>query len=305
MKSRTLRFLHKISLFIFCITLIFVTAQNAGAQQMRITTPKHQVGDSFGESIGTSWGLSGKNWHFKYGGSGVAANPMFGDYDPGMGVQTGFNFNRGGVQGNFNFWAGQGTERFYSGEAPSMTLINGQQGYIGDVSNTPYVISVTPVVGDGVYTEPGTSPYGYPTRGNQTVQDALTRVRAAQEVDQGGDFTPVDYHRVAVGTAPKKTAQNSSEEMVAEKTALPSHLIPSTHPLSAETPTLSVADMRKLRNAEKQQENAKAEELAKKGKTAEESGNFRSARSYYREAISLASGELKEELLERLGRIER
>ena len=304
MKSKFLLFLRVNSLILFCVTLIFVAAQQAGAQQVRITTPKHQVGDSFVESIGTSWSLSGKNWFFKYGGSGAAVNPMFGNYDPGMGMQTGFSFNRGGVQGDFNFWAGHGTERFYSGETPSMTLINGQQGYVGDVSNSPFVISVTPVVGDGGYSEPGIGTFGTPSRGNMIVQEALARVRAAQEADAAGDFTSADYHRAAVGSAPK-TAQKSAVEKKSETASLPGHLIPSTHPLSAETPTLSVADMRKMRKAEKEQEYSKARELAKKGENAEEAGNLRSAKSYYREAIPLASPELKEELLERLGKMER
>lgn len=276
-----------------------LAAQKSQAQQVTTGTGLNRAGDSFTESIGTSWNLTGKNWYFNYGGA--AANPQFGNHNPAAGVQSGFGFSRGDVQGNFDWWAGQGTERTYSGTSISGTMMNGEQLYVGDVAVSPFVVSVTPVVG-GWYGS-GPPPIGahYATamnvpsmRGNQTVREALERVRAAEAGAE--HVTAENLHRAAVGSKPKRKIVQDAPVAGAEVEAVRKSVNRSTNPLAAETPALSVAEMRKVRAAELDRRHEEARELVKLGKNAEKEGNRALAKSYYKQAIPLAEPDFQQKI---------
>ncbi len=305
------RFILKAGIFSLpAVLVVLLMLTSAAAQQMTNTTTQHRVGDSYGESIGTQWGLSGKNWYFNYGGA--ASTPQFGNYNPAAGVQTGTTFNRRGVQGYFNAWAGQSTERYAGSTAASLTTMNGEQGYIGAVTTMPFVIGVTPVVG-GWYGAGPPMPGPYYTnymnvpspRGNQTVREALERVRAAEA--DGMNVSSGDLYRAAVGSAPKrKTAENilAVNADAAGAEAVKKSVNRGTNPMTAETPTLSVAEMRKMRAAEQSLQFQEARELVEKGKNAEKNGDRRLARSYYKQAIPLAEPEFGQKITRHLEKME-
>ena len=123
------------------------------AQQVTVATPYHALSDSFFENIGTSWGLNWQNGFFRFGGGPVSAAPQFGGFDPSAGVQGGWAFRRNGLDGFFNFAAAQGYRQTFTTQTPSVTLMNGQTGFISDTSQSPFVISYIPIVG-GIPTVP-------------------------------------------------------------------------------------------------------------------------------------------------------
>ena len=122
-----------------------LAAAGASAQQATVGAPYRSVGDSYFERTGTNWGfnLGGVNARFG-GGLGV---PPFGRFDPSAGLSGGLNFRGPAGIGFFNFGMAQGFGRSFVGQSPSLTMLNGRPGSIGDVSQSPFVIGYVPVVG--------------------------------------------------------------------------------------------------------------------------------------------------------------
>lgn len=80
-------------------------------------------------------------------GSFDLAVPQFGGYQPGAGAQVGFAI-LSDLEAYFFIEASQGDRRSNVLQAPKVTLFNGQQATVSDTSQSPFVISVIPVVGD-------------------------------------------------------------------------------------------------------------------------------------------------------------
>lgn len=80
-------------------------------------------------------------------GSFPLATPQFGGYQPGAGAQVGFAI-LSDLEAFFFIEASQGDRRSNVLQAPKVTLFNGQQATVSDTSQSPFVISVIPVVGD-------------------------------------------------------------------------------------------------------------------------------------------------------------
>ncbi len=80
-------------------------------------------------------------------GSFQLAVPQFGGFDPSAGVQMGFAI-LSDLEAFFLINAAQGDRRSNVLQAPKVTLFNGQQASVADISQSPFVISVIPVVGD-------------------------------------------------------------------------------------------------------------------------------------------------------------
>ncbi len=80
-------------------------------------------------------------------GSFNLAVPQFGGFDPTAGVQMGFAI-LSDLEAFFLINAAQGDRRSNVLQAPKVTLFNGQLATVADVSQSPFVISVIPVVGD-------------------------------------------------------------------------------------------------------------------------------------------------------------
>jgi len=80
-------------------------------------------------------------------GSFLAATPAFGGFDPGQAANFGFAI-LSDIEAFFLVQAAQGDSRSNILQAPKVTLFNGQQAFVSDTSQSPFVISVIPVVGD-------------------------------------------------------------------------------------------------------------------------------------------------------------
>jgi general secretion pathway protein D len=82
-------------------------------------------------------------------GSYALAVPQFGGFDPAStaGATLGFAI-LSDIEAYFFIQASQADTRTNLLQAPKVTLFNGQQAFVSDTSQTPFVISVIPVVGD-------------------------------------------------------------------------------------------------------------------------------------------------------------
>ena len=80
-------------------------------------------------------------------GSFQLAVPQFGGFDATAGAQLGFAI-LSEIEAFFFISAAQGDRRSNVMQAPKVTLFNGQQAFVSDTSQSPFVISVVPVVGD-------------------------------------------------------------------------------------------------------------------------------------------------------------
>ena len=102
-------------------------------------------------TIGTSGpGLSQFTDNFNVNlqqGSFSAAVPQFGGFSAGTGGTLGFAI-LSDIEAYFFIEASQGDRRSNILQAPKVTLFNGQQAFVSDTSQSPFVISVIPVVGD-------------------------------------------------------------------------------------------------------------------------------------------------------------
>lgn len=85
------------------------------------------------------------NIPFQQGSFGLAT-PQFGGYQQGAGATIGFAI-LSNIEAYFLIEASQGDRRSNVLQAPKVTLFNGQSATVFDVTQTPFVISVIPVVG--------------------------------------------------------------------------------------------------------------------------------------------------------------
>ena len=68
----------------------------------------------------------------------------FGGFDPGSAANFGFAI-LSDIEAYFVVQASQGDSRTNIMQAPKVTLFNGQEAYVSDQSQSPFVISVIPV----------------------------------------------------------------------------------------------------------------------------------------------------------------
>lgn len=83
---------------------------------------------------------------FSQGGF-TAAVPQFGGFDAATAANFGFAI-LGEIEAFFLIQAAQGDTRTNVMQAPKVTLFNGQQAFVSDTSQQPFVTSIIPVVGD-------------------------------------------------------------------------------------------------------------------------------------------------------------
>jgi len=221
------------------------------AQQIHVASPMQNLSDSFSESIGCSWGLSGKNWSLNVGGGQTVMRPQFGNFSE-SGLKTGFQFQKGGTSGYFNGWAHQNSSRSNTTQIPSVTFQNGHGGYFQDVTETPFVVSVLPVVG-AFNTFPTPMPQDPSTRLSTSVLDQkidhLNQQKAKPRFIREHPNAPALKQVEDVPKrVPKKMASNRSKF---EQTETRVSRGQNSH--TADSPALSVAEM-KRRNRAKNKE---------------------------------------------------
>lgn len=80
-------------------------------------------------------------------GGFLSTTPQFGSYDANTATNFGFAI-LSDIEAWFILQAAQGDDRTNVLQAPKVTLFNGQQAFVSDTSQRPFVTSVIPVVGD-------------------------------------------------------------------------------------------------------------------------------------------------------------
>jgi hypothetical protein len=252
----------------------------AAGQQITAAAPLHGVGDSFFERTGAHWGLQGKGWSLSFGG--IPAAPIADPAPPGGGIQGGFRFGQPGLGGSFGFVAEQGAQRSLVGHTPGLTTLNAVPGVVWDVSYSPFVMGVYPVVGgfpESLFmASPGYCPWTlyaptYP----------LARVSELPVMTSGrGIITPPDREagdRVLAGGA---AARVSIAKDATGRTAP------------------SVAEAQRLLAEEQAAQGQEGQKWFDRGVEAEQSGNLGAARICYQMASRRLTGDLKDRALARL-----
>jgi len=84
---------------------------------------------------------------FTQGSFGLGVPPLTSSFDAGAGLQTGFAI-LSDIEATFFINAAQRDQRTNVLQAPKVTLFNGQQAFVSDTSQSPFVVSVIPYVGD-------------------------------------------------------------------------------------------------------------------------------------------------------------
>ena len=244
----------------------FLPAGLARGQQANIEVPFGAAGSSFYEQIGTSWGIRGNGWFFNFGGPPPA--PPFGGFDPNAGARFGF----AGPNGFFNLTAGQGANTTFSGQAPSVTVMNGATGFFSDTIQRPFVTSVIPVVGLPV--PPAIGPV---TGGPTVLEERLSRLQA-----EGG-----------IPAAPQNP---------------PPAAPPPPAGSSADRGDLSVAEIKARQAAENSARDAAGQSeiaaLLERARGAQEAGKPSVARLYLQMAARRATGEQQREIQTAIQRLE-
>lgn len=126
--------------FLFAAAL-WTTVPVAVGQMLHSTVPQQNIGDSFNEHLGISWGLRGPGWVVN------VPNGVAGGANPGAGLSGGFAGRSGNVSGNLGFQWSQGSNRSMSTVAPSLTTLDGHPGSFFSGSVRPFVTRITPNVG--------------------------------------------------------------------------------------------------------------------------------------------------------------
>src|SRR5262245_58948224 len=123
---------------------VFGIAHCTSAQQAGVGAGAQAAGDSFFEGINVGLGAAGRNGFFNNGG---AVMPQFGGFNQAAGAGFGFGLNFPGGNGFIGIGGAQGSTRTISSGAASLTMMDGVPGSIAAVTQVPFVIGFTPVVG--------------------------------------------------------------------------------------------------------------------------------------------------------------
>ncbi len=300
---------HNVLLAGLAITVIGVAAS---AQQVTVHTPFHTVADSFFENSSISWSGNYRGITFSYGGGALAA-PPFGGFDPSAGIRANFGFANKDGQINFTTAFGSGYRQSFTSQVPSVTVMNGQTGYISDSSQTPFVTSVIPVVGAFPIAQPMMPPVSVigPPAVDPRVQamaEARANAQAQAAVAQaGGPVQPLPAPPAPDNVAPrKKDPAKAVEPLPAppDPGDEAAERLNAAQQSTAGRPALSVAEAKRLH----QQEQAAADEemaaLMVRARALEEDGKPNVAKIYYQRVAKHATGALREQAQQRLYEIQ-
>ena len=247
------------------------------------------------------------------------AQPAFGGFQAGAGLST--NLGWSGPNGNFqlglNF--GQGFRQSLVNQTPVVTLMNGQIGSVNDTSQTPFVISVVPVIGGGLpglnngmnnfFGPPMANPMAMPpanARLREVLQNQANNEAAGQAAGAGGD----PAHAAAPPAAgPQALNLGGAAPAPAPAAGDPAPAPAATGRLSAAQassagrPAPSVAEARRMHDEEKAAGNEELLALMERARAAEDDGKPGVAKIYYQMVAHRASGDLKQQALTRLDAI--
>ena len=280
-------------------------------QQVRQEVRFNTVNDSFYERMGVNFGFNLRgadpaggrgvvgldptgqatpngDLQFRQGGAG-SATPQFGGYDPAS--DGTFGFANRGSEGDllFNFFGGQGSTRSNVTQAPVIVTPNGGQGFVSDTSQTPFVTGVIPVV--GAPSLPAITGYGLPLGQPQqsVVQQRLQQLK---------------YERIreaAQGSSQRESNQRAATEQADPEQSQPRIALPaSSGPSSADRGDLSVAEIRRQQQGDTNSDDSQVVAYIERARGAEAAGKANVALIYYKMAARRATGDQKQELMEKI-----
>lgn len=273
-------------------------AGNAWGQYSQITTPFHNLNDSFFERIGVGFGftintppgsgvvglnpagqITPNGINFNQGGFNSAI-PTIGGYDPNSVAQTGFSIRGPAGALNFNIAAGQGSNRTYTSQAPTVVIPNGGQGSFSDTTQRPFVTSIIPVVGDASFGQGYAPAWAAATasRGTSPLFERMNRLRG--EEGQGLEDQARQFEQARTrGEAGSASSRGTST---------------ATHG------DLSVAEIRRQQAQEEAGDTRELNELLERARGAEEAGKASVAKIYYRQALARAKGTARDQIESKL-----
>jgi hypothetical protein len=300
-------------------------------QQVTVGTPFRTNQDHFFENSNISWagnlgaipatgGAVVPYLNFSYGG-GALATPPFGS--PQMGAGLSANFAILGKNGQVFFGTnfGQGYTQSSTSQVPSVTVMNGQTGYVSDTSLTPFVISVVPVVGafpvgpQQLQAASGIDPNAPDPRIQALLQahaDAQQQAaaQAAAEAKLGGVIPPLpkqfrpDRPAQPDLKAPNKAAADKAapQKVSAQPAQVPdaADRLSSAQESSAGRPAVSVTEAKRLHEQELARGNGEMAALMERARALEEDGKPNVAKIYYQRVAKHATGELQQQARQRL-----
>ncbi len=132
---------HRV-LLILSLVLAVGPRESLLAQQVTTHTPFQTHGTRFFEQSNVGWSIQNPHYFLSFNGGGAA--PPFGGFQPNAGLSGGFA--TGNARLNFNF--AQGASSTSSTIAPVLTTTNGYPGSLFIGSTGPFVVGVTPLVGN-------------------------------------------------------------------------------------------------------------------------------------------------------------
>ena len=292
------------------VITVSLGAANCPAQQMTIGTPFNTASSSFFEQNGVNWSGNWRGMTFGYGGGNIA-QPPFGGFDRSAGLTS--NLGWSGPDWNFNLGLNftQGAKQSLINQTPIVTLMNGQPGFVSDTSQTPFVMSVIPVIGGGMpgmnngmnngMGPPMANPMAIPpanSRLREILQNQANSEAAAQAAGVGGGAAGA-----AAGPAVGPRDLNLGGEGAAAGGAAPAGRLPAAQASSAGRAAPSVAEARRMHDEEKASGDEELQALMERARAAEDDGKPGVAKIYYQMVARRASGDLKQQALTRLDAI--
>jgi hypothetical protein len=320
--------------------------------QVTVETPFRTVNDSFFEQFGVDWNLNFKGVPVSFGRSSKTvqpttgpssrlASPQFGGFDPSAGMRTGWAINHRNWDGGINLFAGQGYRQSAVTQSPKVTMFPGHPAYVSDTSQSPFVISVIPVVGSAAFQAPP-GPYLMPDRSyamlgpipvleknrpNPRLQEMCRQ--AAQRKQQEAKEKAEMFRRVEDPNVPRviHIPKEAAEREAAEKTSAEKKMarergdldlagpapvgdgevgargLAAAQQSSAGRAVPSVAEAKRMHEAEQASGNGDARLWYERGLTAEEGGKPHVAKIYYEMALKRATGPLRDEIQARLQKV--
>jgi hypothetical protein len=269
------------------------------AQQVTIGTPFHTLHDSFFENSGVSWSGHYGGITFSYGGAALAV-PPFGTPQNNAGLSTNFAFAGKDGQINFGINYGQGNNQSLTTQTPSVTIMNGQTGYVSDSSLTPFVISTIPVVGAFPV-----SPQPLPPLSGIDPSPIDPRVQAMLQAQAGGPIPPQPRPNNPAPQNMKLMNMPDANAAIADAGEAAGERLNAAQESTAGRPAMSVAEAKRLHQQEQAAANGEMAALMERARALEEDGKPNVAKVYYQQIAKHASGELQQRARNRLHELQK
>jgi len=284
------------------LVTLLVIAVPGKAQQFTAATPFRTLRDSFFENNSINWSGNYRGITFSYGG-GVLARPQFGSPDLSAGLTANFALVGKYGQINFNTNFSQGSNQSLTTQTPSVTLMNGQTGYVSDTSQTPFVVGVIPVVGSfPVAPQPLPPVSGFDASDIDPRGQAMMQAQGADQprAQAGGPTQPQPPKPDKL--APRQDAKPKTLATVPEPTPAESaaERLNVAQESTAGRPAPSVAEARRLHQRELDAKDGEMAALMLRARALEEDGQPNVAKIYYQRVAKHARGELQQQARARL-----